>query len=200
MAVTLRDYEGVLINGAVGSACISSPLQGELLAIQRACGTGKDLGLHGFEIEFDNQVAIKLNVSELDPPWEVSAVVWDITQLGLELKIKRRDPLQNQETYESIADRIRTSAGIGETTSTAVSSIRSSSYVTTMAKNAAKRVGASSCTTTLAVSHLVSDRSQQPCLSLIWLQIWSSSCLDCHEQLPASKFAIESMSTMEIVC
>lgn len=29
-------------------------------------------------------------MSELDPPWEVSAVVWDIKQLGLEMKIKFR--------------------------------------------------------------------------------------------------------------
>ncbi|KAH7862679.1 hypothetical protein Vadar_008039 [Vaccinium darrowii] len=70
--------------------------------------------------------------------------------------------------------------------------------MTTTAKNATEREGASSCTTS-AASDLVSDRSQQPCLSLIWLQIWSSSCLDRHEQLPESKSAIESMPTEEIV-
>ncbi|KAH7838511.1 hypothetical protein Vadar_027488 [Vaccinium darrowii] len=111
---------------------------------------------------------------------------------------RRRDPLQNQATYESIADRIRTSAGTDETTTTAVCSIWSSSFVTTMTKNASKRGEASSCTMSTA-SDLVFDCSQQPCLSLIWLQIWSSSCLDRHEQLPASKSAIESMPTVEIV-
>ncbi|KAH7836445.1 hypothetical protein Vadar_001289 [Vaccinium darrowii] len=77
-----------------------------------------------------------------------------------------------------------------EPTSTAFYSIRSSSYVTTTTKNATNRGGASSCTTS-AVSDLISDRSQQPCLSFIWLRIWSSSCLDCHEQLPASKSATD---------
>lgn len=64
--------------GAVSSAFISSPLQGKLLTNQRACGMGEDLGLKDFVIESADQVAIKLSV--------VSAVVWDIRQLGLELK------------------------------------------------------------------------------------------------------------------
>ncbi|KAH7834120.1 hypothetical protein Vadar_012884 [Vaccinium darrowii] len=88
LAVIVRDCKGTLLNGTVNSAYISSPLQGELLAIRRACVMGKDLGLHGFTIESDNQMAIKLSVSELDPPWEDSAIVWDIRQLGLEMKIQ----------------------------------------------------------------------------------------------------------------
>lgn len=31
---------------------------------------------------------IKLNVSELVPPWDVSAAVWDIKRLGVEMKIE----------------------------------------------------------------------------------------------------------------
>lgn len=38
-------------------------------------------------IESDNQVAIKLSVSELDPPWEVAAVVMDIRQMKREENI-----------------------------------------------------------------------------------------------------------------
>ncbi|KAI8536446.1 hypothetical protein RHMOL_Rhmol10G0257600 [Rhododendron molle] len=44
----------------------------------------KAMGLRGALIESDNQTAIKLSVSELAPPWEVMAVVWDIRKLKLE--------------------------------------------------------------------------------------------------------------------
>lgn len=41
----------------------------------------KSLGVLGAVIEPDNQVAIKLSVSVLVPPWEVSYLVMDIRQL-----------------------------------------------------------------------------------------------------------------------
>lgn len=50
---------------------------------------GKRLrGLQSVLIESDSQAAIKLNVSKLIPPWDVSAVVWDIKRLGVEMKIE----------------------------------------------------------------------------------------------------------------
>ncbi|KAI8551927.1 hypothetical protein RHMOL_Rhmol06G0225300 [Rhododendron molle] len=41
----------------------------------------KVLELRGAQIESDNQMAIKFSVSELDPPWSVMAVVFDIRRI-----------------------------------------------------------------------------------------------------------------------
>lgn len=87
VSVTIRDWKGSLINGMVGSVKISSSLQGELLAICQGCGMIKDLGMMEGLVELDNQLAIKLSVSELIPPWEVLAVVGDIRQMKDELGI-----------------------------------------------------------------------------------------------------------------
>ncbi|KAH7843546.1 hypothetical protein Vadar_018002 [Vaccinium darrowii] len=95
VAVVLRDWRGSLVDGLVGSEVVSSPLQGELLAIRRACGMAKALNLFGVTIESDNQTAIKLSVSELVPPWEVLTVVLDIREfvssLGLCLAWVKRE-------------------------------------------------------------------------------------------------------------
>lgn len=80
-AVVQRDWNGQIVNGNVSSVKVSSPLHGELLALRFACGMVKALGLLGAVIESDNQVAIKLSVSELVPPWEVASVVMDIRDL-----------------------------------------------------------------------------------------------------------------------
>lgn len=85
VAVVIRDNKGALVNGTTVSSQISSPLQGELLAIRQACGMAcdfTDLGYQNVTIESDCQAAIKLSVSELVSPWEVAAVVWDIKRLG----------------------------------------------------------------------------------------------------------------------
>lgn len=57
------------------------------LSIKRA-EWQKTWGLQSVLIESDSQVDIKLNVSELVPPWDVSAAVWDIKRLGVEMKIE----------------------------------------------------------------------------------------------------------------
>lgn len=64
------------MNGVVGSAYITSLLQGELYAIRLACGMVKDMELNRVMIELNSQLAIKLSVS--DPPWEVMALVLDV--------------------------------------------------------------------------------------------------------------------------
>lgn len=38
-------------------------------------------------IESDNQLAIKLGVSELVPPWDIATIVWDIRQFREELGV-----------------------------------------------------------------------------------------------------------------
>lgn len=40
------------------------------------------LGLKGAMVESDNMEAIHLGVSELVPPWNISALVWDICELA----------------------------------------------------------------------------------------------------------------------
>lgn len=72
-----------MVDGRVVSAEIDSSLHGELLAVRLACGMAKVLELRGVQIESDNQMAIKLSVSEHDPPWSVMAVVFDIDQADL---------------------------------------------------------------------------------------------------------------------
>ncbi|KAI8551674.1 hypothetical protein RHMOL_Rhmol06G0204500 [Rhododendron molle] len=84
----LRNSEGELVNGQVINAKINSPLHGELVAIRLACGMVKSLGIRRAIVESDNQMAIKLSVSELVPPWDVAAVVLDIRQLCEEEEIK----------------------------------------------------------------------------------------------------------------
>ncbi|KAH7834407.1 hypothetical protein Vadar_015661 [Vaccinium darrowii] len=95
VAAVLRDWRGCLVDGLVGSVVVSSPLQGELLAIRRACGMAKALNLFGVTIESDKQIAIKLSVPELVPPWEVLTVVLDIrnfvSSLGLCLAWVKRE-------------------------------------------------------------------------------------------------------------
>lgn len=48
----------------------------------------RSLGFYGAVIESDNQIAIKLSVFELVPPWEVGSLVLDIRQLKQELELK----------------------------------------------------------------------------------------------------------------
>lgn len=96
VVVVLSDWRVNLVHGNVECAFISSPLQGELLAICLACGMVTDLKLNKVEIESDNQLAVKLSGSELVPPWEVMAVVLDVRQfcrdLGLTVSWINREP------------------------------------------------------------------------------------------------------------
>ncbi|KAI8560463.1 hypothetical protein RHMOL_Rhmol04G0257600 [Rhododendron molle] len=87
-ASVLRNWKGELVDGRVARAKISSPLQGELIAIRLACVMARALGISNACIESDNQQAIKLSVFELDLPWEVLALVSDIRQLGEVLGLK----------------------------------------------------------------------------------------------------------------
>lgn len=87
LSVVIRDRRGSLINGSVDSAKVTSPLQGEALAIRKACGMMKELGMDRVEIESDKKLAIKLSVSELDPPWEIATIIWDIRQFREEMGV-----------------------------------------------------------------------------------------------------------------
>ncbi|KAI8558898.1 hypothetical protein RHMOL_Rhmol04G0132100 [Rhododendron molle] len=82
VASVLQDWKGALVDGRVGRTSVTSPLQGELLAILLACEMAEALGISKACIESDNQQAIKLSVSELVPPWEVLSLVSDIRQFG----------------------------------------------------------------------------------------------------------------------
>lgn len=59
-ASVVRDWAGRLIDGSVLVTKVSSPLHGELVAIRRACGMARAMGMTGAIIGSDNQVAIKL--------------------------------------------------------------------------------------------------------------------------------------------
>lgn len=83
-AVVQRNWEGQIVNGFASLIKVTSPLQGELLAIRFACCMMKSQSINDGSIESDCQTAIKLSVSELVPPWEVATVVDDIKQMQQE--------------------------------------------------------------------------------------------------------------------
>lgn len=73
LAVILSDWEGKLVDGMVN--------QLQFLQVFEVCLMVRALGLKGVEVEPDNKQAFLLCVSELVPPWEVDALVWDIQKL-----------------------------------------------------------------------------------------------------------------------
>ncbi|KAH7862425.1 hypothetical protein Vadar_004635 [Vaccinium darrowii] len=83
-SVVFRNWKGKLLEGRATSIQADSNLDGELQAIRVACEMAKGMGLKEVEIESDNKQAISLNVSELVPPWNVSAVVMDIRHFAKE--------------------------------------------------------------------------------------------------------------------
>lgn len=83
--MVLRDWKGKVMDGLAKSVHnISSSLQGELFAIKEAYLfleaylVASALGLLSTVVESDNKEPILLSVSELVPPWEVSALEIDI--------------------------------------------------------------------------------------------------------------------------
>lgn len=83
-SAVIRNWKGKLVDGMAKSVTVDSSLDGELQAIRVACEMTNALGLKEVVIESDNKQAISLGVSELVPPWRVSAVVQDIRHLAKE--------------------------------------------------------------------------------------------------------------------
>lgn len=84
--VVIRDRKGRIVDGLTKTIRAESSLEGELQAIRMACGMVNNLGLKDVEVEFDNKQVTSLSVSELVPPWKVSALVQDIRHLAKEGK------------------------------------------------------------------------------------------------------------------
>ncbi|KAL7168149.1 hypothetical protein ACSBR2_038565 [Camellia fascicularis] len=78
LAMILRDSHGKLIDGVAFIACSSSAKQGEAHAIRLACMFLRALGLSNLQVKSDSQEVIALCVSELVPPWDISALLDDI--------------------------------------------------------------------------------------------------------------------------
>ncbi|XP_028087816.1 uncharacterized protein LOC114288493 [Camellia sinensis] len=78
LAVILRDSHGTLIDGVTSIAYSSSAKQGEAHAIHLACMFLRALGLLNLQVESDSQEVITLCVSEMVPPWDISALLHDI--------------------------------------------------------------------------------------------------------------------------
>ncbi|CAL5430174.1 unnamed protein product [Camellia sinensis] len=68
ITVLLRDWNGVLVDGAIRKLEVASPLQGEACAIRLARHMAKELKLSQVEIAGDNKTAILLCVSKNAPP------------------------------------------------------------------------------------------------------------------------------------
>lgn len=107
IAVVMRNWDGKLVDGWAKSVKISSPLQGELLAIREACLMISALGMKEVSVESDNKQAILLSASELVPPWEASAVVLDIRELarmgGILFKWVRREANKAAQSIAALA-------------------------------------------------------------------------------------------------
>ncbi|XP_028099060.1 uncharacterized protein LOC114298654 [Camellia sinensis] len=78
IAAVVRDSNGQLIDGNAKTVSASSASQAEACAVRMACLMVKAHNLSFVEIESDNQMVIKLCVSEQVPPWELSAIILDI--------------------------------------------------------------------------------------------------------------------------
>ncbi|GMP62795.1 hypothetical protein CsSME_00024758 [Camellia sinensis var. sinensis] len=78
LAVILRDSHGKLIDGVTSIVYSSSAKQGEAHAIRLACMFLRALGLSHIQVQSDNQAVITLCVSEMVPPWDISALLHDI--------------------------------------------------------------------------------------------------------------------------
>lgn len=84
LAVVIRNWKGEIMDGMARSVFANSSLSGELSAIRAACNMLIKSKIKGATVEADNRQAILLSVSELVPPWEVSAEVLDIRDLARE--------------------------------------------------------------------------------------------------------------------
>ncbi|XP_028084016.1 uncharacterized protein LOC114285186 [Camellia sinensis] len=78
IAAVMRDSKGHLIDGNARTVSASSAFQDEAFAVRMACLMVRAHNLSFVEIESDNQMVIKLCVSEQVPPWELSAIILDI--------------------------------------------------------------------------------------------------------------------------
>ncbi|KAL7246915.1 hypothetical protein ACSBR2_001929 [Camellia fascicularis] len=58
----------------------SSTTQEEAQAVQLACALSSTLDLFQVHAESNNKTVIELSVSELDPPWDCQAIIYDILQ------------------------------------------------------------------------------------------------------------------------
>ncbi|KAH7842585.1 hypothetical protein Vadar_007008 [Vaccinium darrowii] len=107
ITVVMRNWDGNPVDGLAKSVKISSPLQGELLAIREACLMISALGMKGVSVESDNKQAILLSASELVPPWEVIAMVLDIWELacmrGILFKWVRREANKAAHSIATLA-------------------------------------------------------------------------------------------------
>ncbi|KAI7988222.1 putative ribonuclease H protein [Camellia lanceoleosa] len=78
IAAVIRDSNGHLIDGNARTVSASSASQAEAYAVRMACLMVRGHKMSFVEIESDNQLVIKLCVSEQVPPWELSAIIMDI--------------------------------------------------------------------------------------------------------------------------
>lgn len=90
LAVVIRNWKGEVLDGLARPVFANSSLSGELGAIRTACHMLINSNIKGAMVEADNKLAITLSVSELVPPWEVSAEVPGHPPL----RKRRRYPLQ----------------------------------------------------------------------------------------------------------
>lgn len=86
LAVAQRNWKGQIVDGRASLVHLSSPLHGELLAIRFADIMAQELGHTRAVIESGNQIAIKLSVSELVPPWEVDSWVREVNSRVKDIK------------------------------------------------------------------------------------------------------------------
>ncbi|KAL7183556.1 hypothetical protein ACSBR2_025868 [Camellia fascicularis] len=82
IAVLFRDCKGHLIEGDFQKVAVHSVMQGEALAVRKACLMAQALNLSKVEIASDNKTVILLCVSENAPPWDCAPIINDIRRLA----------------------------------------------------------------------------------------------------------------------
>ncbi|KAF7149208.1 hypothetical protein RHSIM_Rhsim03G0017000 [Rhododendron simsii] len=85
--IILRDNHGHLVDGRRFRISSTSAFHAEASVLREACLFAKALNLSSICIENDNAQLISLSVSELVPPWEALAIIFDIRLLASELRL-----------------------------------------------------------------------------------------------------------------
>ncbi|KAI8531807.1 hypothetical protein RHMOL_Rhmol11G0164700 [Rhododendron molle] len=82
---SLRNSRGCLLDGRRFCISANSAFLAEASILREACLFAKALNLCNVLIERDCASLISLSVSELAPPWDVSALLTDIRKISAEL-------------------------------------------------------------------------------------------------------------------
>lgn len=80
-ACVLLNHISEILDGIAKSVYVSSPVVAEALVVRNACFLMAARGLMGLPICSDSNIVIFLASSDLELPWEITAIISDIRSL-----------------------------------------------------------------------------------------------------------------------